>query len=194
MTIRNDASITQPDSGGGNTGCVNNAKDLLNNGNFDGTPLGTGWTQAPIDPAAPIVTDATNGLAPQAGTARAWLGGYEQTPNADSLYEDVMVPANATSLVITGFYEVRTAEGLFSGIYDRATVELTTTTGTQLELIKALDDDHATTAYTPLDHTFTNLSAIKGQTVRLKFSSNSDDTYATSFYFDSIKLTVMPCQ
>jgi hypothetical protein len=175
-------------SGSGTSGCTG-TMDLLANGNFDATPLGTGWTAQPIDPAGPLITtDGT--LTAQSGTARAWMGGYEKASgNTDTLYQDVMIPANATALQITGFYQVKTAEVL-PGTYDKSTVEIVSTANAQLELIKSLTDDNGTTAWTALDKTITNLAAMKGQTVRVKFSTSGDSTDATSFYYDTIKLNV----
>ncbi|MEO8553009.1 MAG: hypothetical protein ABI678_23715, partial [Kofleriaceae bacterium] len=48
-----------------------------------------------------------------------------------------------------------------------------------------------TTAWTTFQHSFTNVSA--GQTVRLYFTSTSDSTLATSFYFDTLSLVATHC-
>lgn len=187
-----DASM----SGGTDSGpgpCTVMTTDLLMNPTFEGTPAGTGWTAAPINATYPLVTADSGGVAAQSPTIRAWLGGLAQANANDNLYQDVMIPASTTMLVITGFYEVRTGES-GSTVYDSGLAEITTTTGTQIELIKALDNAHATTAWTPLDHTFTNLAALKGQTVRVRFSSTSDDTLATSFFFDTLHLNATYCQ
>lgn len=195
--VRNDSSRLDSSTGGtdSSTSCTMVVTDLLANGDFDGTPAGTGWTAAPIDAAYPIVTGDTGGITAQSATIRAWMGGLERASasNKDSLYQDVMVPATTTMLALTGFYEVRTAEYI-NGTYDFGKVELLTTAGTQIELIKDLDDDHATTAWTPLDYTITALAMAKGQTVRLRFSTASDSTDVTSFFFDTLKLNATHCQ
>jgi hypothetical protein len=101
------------------------------------------------------------------------------------------VPANTTALMITGYYIVETEE--LGGVYDRATVSLETTGGTQIEAIKSLDNSTTASTWTAFNHTFTNLSQIKGQTVRLKLTTTSDDTFRTNFLFDTIVLSAT-CQ
>lgn len=168
-------------------------KNLLRNGNFETTPAGSDWQATPIDSTAPIVTNDAGGVAAQSPAYRAWMGGIETTAanNKDVLYQDVAIPMSATKLEFKGYYEVRTGE-IGTAIYDRATVELTTQTNTQLELIKALDDNGATTAWTAFAKTFT--SAYAGMTVRLRFSSASDIIDATSFFYDTLELNVTFCQ
>lgn len=176
-------------SGSGSMGtCNSTPSDLLTNGYFDANPAGTGWTQMPIMANDNIVTTDPGVANPQSPTMYAFLAGYPQAAS-DSLYQDVAVPANATSLQITGFYAVKTNE--LGGVYDTSKVEIVTTTGTVLETILSTSNKNATWA--PLDKTITNLAAMKGQTVRLRFTSTSDSTYATGFGYDTIKLLVT-CQ
>jgi hypothetical protein len=170
-------------------GCTTTTRNLLTNPAFDMTPVGMAWTQAPIDPAYPIIT--ADGTLVQSAPNKAWLGGLARTPADDSLYQDVMVPPGTTSLVLTGFYEIRTGE-LINLPYDTVDVLLTTTSGTTLQSALALDNSDKTTAWAPLNVTFAQTYA--GQTVRLRFQSSSDDTYATSFFFDSLALTATYCQ
>ncbi len=181
-----DAPVTSPDAP---TGCQTMTRNLLTNPAFDMTPIGTGWTQTPINATYPIIT--ADGTIVQSTPNKAWMGGLAQANAIDSLYQDVMVPAGTTSLVLTGFYEIRSGE-LLNLPYDYVDVDLTTTTGTVLQSVLALDNSDKTTAWTPINVTFTQ--AYAGQTVRLRFQSESDDSYATSFYFDSLALTATYCQ
>lgn len=185
------ATSTPPDAAP--PACTIMTRDLLMNPAFEGTPTGTGWTATPINATYPLVTAQTGGVTAQSPTMRAWLGGIAQANAVDHLYQDVAIPASTTMLVITGFYEVRTGES-GSTVYDSGTAEIQTTAGAQIELIKSLDNAHATTAWTPLDHTFTNVAQMKGQTVRLHFTSSSDDSLATSFFFDTLHLNATYCQ
>jgi hypothetical protein len=173
-------------------GCTNMTTNLLANPALDGQPAGTGWQQMPIDAAAPIITDEQADLAPQSGTYLAWMGGYTRSSgNADSMYEDVAIPAGATGLELKGYYAVFTDEFL-GGSYDMSTVELTSTSGTQLELIQSLDNNDDTSTWTAFSKTFTG--NYGGMTVRLHFSTTGDDSYRTSFYFDSLELNATYCQ
>lgn len=176
-------------SGSGSMGtCNSTPSDLLANGNFDGAPAGTGWTQMPIVPADPIVTTDPGVATPQSPTMYAFLAGYPQAAS-DSIYQDVAVPANATSLQLTGFYAIKTNE--LGGTYDTSKVEIVTTTGTVIETLQSYSNTNK--GWTALDKTITNLAAMKGQTVRLRFTSTSDSTYATGFGYDTLKLLVT-CQ
>jgi serine protease AprX len=184
-------------SGSGSAACTPMQLELLKNPAFDLAPVGTMWTQAPYDPAYPLVT-ADVGIAQQSAPDYAWMGGlaatdYGASTVSDTLYQDIAVPATATTLVLTGYYELRTADST-TIVYDKASLSLAQTNGTVIEPVYTeaqLNNTHATTTWTAINHTFTNVSA--GQTVRLLFSSNNDITLATSFYFDSLSLKAMAC-
>lgn len=163
--------------------------ELLVNGNFDTTPLGTGWTATPINATYPIVT--ADGTLKETAPNIAWMGGLEATPNTDELHQDVMVPAGTTMLALTGYYQIRSGDIPFLPI-DYIDVQLTTTTGTMLESVLALDNTDATTQWTPISKTFAMPYA--GQMVRLHVTTDSDDTDATSFFLDSLALTATKCQ
>ncbi len=174
-------------------GCVTMTRNVLRNGSFEATPVGTDWNATPIDAAYPLITNSAGGIAAQSPAYRAWMGGLERTAstNKDVLYQDVTLPAMISKLEFKGYYEVRTGE-IGTSVYDRATVELTTATNTQLELIKALDDNGATTAWTAFTKTFTG--AYSGQTVRVRLSTASDSYDPTSFFFDTLELDATYCQ
>ena len=174
--------------------CVPITTELLANPVFDLTPQGTGWTETNIDNAYPIIT-ADDGITEQTAPYKAWLGGWAGTDKSvtsltDQLYQDVVVPAGTTSLVLTGYYEVRTAE-TGTTVYDTGNVDLLQTNGTPIEAVMALSNAAPTTAWTPLSHTFGgNLS---GMTVRLRFTTTNDVSNPTSFYFDTLSLKATHC-
>ena len=198
-----DASVRRDSSAGGDSSnivvdappgpCTPMTKNLLRNGNFETTPAGTDWNATPISATYPIVTADAGGVAAQSPTYRAWMAGLEEsaTINKDVMYQDVTVPPGTTKLELKGFYDLRTGE-IGTNVYDRATVELTSTTNTQLELVKALDDNGATTAWTAFNKLFTG--DYSGMTVRLRFSTASDSLDATSFFFDTLELNATFCQ
>lgn len=190
-----DASISTFDSSVSvaDAACTVQTKNLLANGNFDAG--GTGWTVAPIATGDPLInTQAGDGgmVAAQTPTYRAWMGGIVQpAPNTDSMYQDVLIPASTTMLVFNGFFEIRSDEP-DGTIFDRATVELTSPGGTAIETIKMLDDNQKTTQWTMFTKTIA--ANVAGQTVRLKFSTTSDDSFATGFFFDTVSLDATGCQ
>ena len=183
--------------GSGSGACTPMQIEMLQNPAFDLAPVGTMWIAAPYDPTYPIVT-AQLGIAQQSAPYDAWMGGLQGTDYGvstctDTFYQDIAIPATATALVLTGYYEVRTSDSTTT-VYDKASLSLTQTNGTVIEPIfteQQLNNTHATTTWTAINHTFTNVSA--GQTVRLSFSSTNDVTLATSFYFDSLSLVATAC-
>jgi len=181
-----DAPITQPIDAP--PGCTMMNINLLANPAFDMTPVGMGWVQAPIDPLYPIITP--DGTLVQSAPNKAWMGGLARANANDTLHQDFTVPAGATALRLAGHYEVRTQE-LF-GVYDRAKVELTQTSGTLIQQAFAVDNSSPTTAWTPLAFNFSTPHA--GETVRLRLSTTSDTTDSTSFFFDSLSVTATVCQ
>jgi hypothetical protein len=174
--------------------CVPITTELLANPAFDLATLGQGWTEANIDNAYPIVT-GDDGIVEQSAPYKAWMGGFagsdkSTTSLTDQLYQDFTVPANTTTLVLTGYREVRTAE-TGTTVYDTGNVDLLQTNGSPIEAILAENNAAPTTAWTLFSHTFGgNLS---GQTVRLRFTTTNDVSNATSFYFDTLSLKATHC-
>ena len=172
-------------------GCVMQMRDLLANGNFDGSPLGTGWTQS--DPS--LVTPQ-DGVPEQSAPNKAWLGGVLGPLGgtvSDGMYQDVAVPATTTALTLTGFFDVRSGENPADPtVFDVGAAELVTPGGTVLEAIGSYDNTTTQTGWVPISHTFT--SNVAGQTVRLRFTSTNDEVFATSFYFDTLALQASFCQ
>ncbi len=168
--------------------CTVTTTNLLINASFDGTPVGTGWVQAPIDPLYPIIT--ADGTLVQSAPNKAWMAGLARANANDTLYQDITVPAGATALALTGYYEIRTQE--LVGVFDRAKIELVQTGGALIQQAFAKDNTHATTAWTALQFTFATPHA--GETIRLRLSTTSDPTDSTSVFFDSLALTATICQ
>ncbi len=172
------------------TSCTPAVVELLTNPAFDAAPDGTGWVATPISAAYPLIT-AQGSVAPQSPTNKAWMGRLAVANAKDSIYQDVVIPASTTQLVLTGFYDVRTLE-LGATVYDRGAIELVQTDGTtMIEPVIALDNAHTTTTWTAIDHPFT--ASLAGQTVRLRLRTDSDNTLASSFYFDSLSLKATTC-
>ena len=169
--------------------CTPMMVNLLTNGNFETMPLATGWTETRIQNEPIVRTDGT--IVAQSGTVRAWLGGVTGAAATDALVQDFMVPASATNIGITGFYDVRTGE-TGATVYDTGKIELLTTGGTVLEAIQSFSNATPTTAWTAINKTFT--SNIAGMTVRLRMTTTNDIINATSFYFDTLAVNATVCQ
>jgi hypothetical protein len=175
--------------------CVVMTRQLLVNPVFDLTPMGANWVQQNIDNAYPIITDQ-DGVAEHSAPYKAWLGGFTGQEKgvasvSDTLYQDITIPAGTTSLVLTGQYEVRTAETATTA-FDTSQLAIVQTNGTPIEVVKSLSNITPTTAWTPINHTFA--ANLSGQTVRLRATSTNDIIDVSSFYFDSLALTATYCQ
>lgn len=183
-------AVTPPDA----YQCQTMTRQLLTNPAVDLTPRATGWVEQNIDSAYPVITDQ-DGIPEHSAPYKAWLGGFVAptagTSVSDALYQDIAIPANTSMLTLTGYYEVRTGE-TGATVYDTAQVGLTQTNGTPIETALSLTNAGPTTAWTALNKTFT--ANLSGQTVRLRFTSSNDDSFATSFYFDTLALTATYCQ
>lgn len=174
--------------------CVPVNTELLANGAFDATPIGTGWTEMRIDPDGPIVS-APNSVTTQAGPYYAWLGGIAAASGGtatDALYQDFTVPANTTQLRITGYWTVRSAEDpAETAVFDSGTLALTQLNNTPYTTVVALSNKSENAAWQSFSHTF--VQNLSGTTVRLRMTSSNDDSLVTSFWFDSLSLVATHC-
>ena len=175
--------------------CVPLNAELLANPALDLSPAGAGWQQTVIDPMFPLVTgDGT--LAEHSAPFKAWLGGIESSgfpaTVTDVLYQDVVVPANTTQLVLTAYYDVRSAElTTETMVFDSAAIDVTQVNGTPIVTVRALSNLTPTTTWTMVTHTFT--PNLAGQTIRVRMTSTNDFFRPTSFYFDTLSLRALHC-
>lgn len=170
--------------------CAPQVTQLLVNPAFDMSPRGTGWQQRLASPDAPLVT-TEDGVAEHTPTAKAWLGGFEAPTTTsllfDSVYQDIVIPAGTTHLVVTGFHDVRTGEDPTTVDYDKAKVTLTDLNGVVISTVVALSNANPTTAWTAFGYAFTQ--DLSGKTVRFRIASSNDELKTTSFFFDSLAVT-----
>jgi len=178
--------------------CVTTTTQLLMNGAFDATPKGTGWTETPIDPQFPLVTDL-EGIVEQSAPFKAWLGGLSEANALDQLFQDVAIPAETSSIQVTGVYDVRSAEAAGAGVKDTGLLVLAELGGTVVDTVLALDNTQARPSGSPpwiaLDKTIT-MAGLGGRSLRFKLSSANDAAAntQTSFYFDGLAVTATHCQ
>jgi hypothetical protein len=172
--------------------CVPLTTELLANPVFDVTPVA--WTQQPIDPLYPDITG--DGFTAQSAPYKVWLGGFTGQQKGvlsvtDVVYQNVVVPAGTTQLVLTGYYAGGTAETSTTTAYDTAALGLTQTNGTPIESVLALSNLSHVATWTAFSHTFT--ANVAGQTVRLRMTSTNDYTNLTNFFFDTFSLKATHC-
>ncbi|MFN8011519.1 MAG: immunoglobulin domain-containing protein [Holophagaceae bacterium] len=133
------------------------------------------------------VIDNTASPASHTGAWKAWLGGYAAV-NTDTLYQDFTIPAAATSATLTFWMRISTAEP-GPAANDVMTVELRNPVTSALVASLA--------AYSNLDQTAGNyvqksidLTAYKGQNLRLLFSGTTNTGNSTSWFLDDFTLDV----
>jgi hypothetical protein len=181
-----DARVDAP------TQCTPTTSNLLTNGNLDGTPLATGWTETRIQGELIIRPDLPAGIVPHSSPNVAWLGGVNLTAATDVAEQTVTIPVGATQLVLTGFYDLRTSETVANT--DTATIGLYPMSGTTpIAPALALSNSTPTTAWTSINLTF-NAATLAGTTVRVRLTSTSGNaTGVTSTYVDTLALNATYC-
>lgn len=157
--------------GGGGGGCT--AGQLLGNPGFE-----TG-TAAPWSASSGVVSNSTT-EPPHTGTWDAWLDGYGTT-HTDTLSQTVSVPAGCTSVTLSFWLHVDTAETSTSTAYDTVTVKAG---GSTLATYSNLNH---TTGYAQKS---LSLTGVAGTSVTVSFTGTEDSTQQTSFVLDDVALTV----
>ncbi|HZV67647.1 MAG TPA: Ig-like domain-containing protein, partial [Telluria sp.] len=155
----------------------NSAVQLIANSGFESGA--TSWTAT----TGVITNDATQ--AAHGGSYKAWLDGYGAT-HTDSVYQQVAIPASASTVSLAFWLKVVSDETTTTAVYDTLKVQVRSSTGAVLATLATYSNLNKGSSY--LQKTF-DLSAWKGQTVRIYFEGIEDSTVATSFLVDDVTLT-----
>jgi Zn-dependent metalloprotease len=118
------------------------------------------------------------------GTKCAWLGG-NGTTTTEYLYQNVAIPSTVTSATLTFQLHIDTAETTTATAYDKLTVTLRNTAGTTLTTLATYSNLNKAAGYAL--KTF-DVTAYKGQTVRVYFNATEDSSLQTSFVVDKVSL------
>nr|SPS04940.1 putative Subtilisin [Candidatus Nitrotoga fabula] len=117
----------------------------------------------------------------------AWLCGYNNCE--DSLYQDVMIPQDASGAVLKHDYWIETEETTGLDFYDFMEVRVySPPAATTYKTCASLTNLNATTDWVQSGEC--SLDAYKGKTVRVKFFATNDGLYPTSFYIDNVSLMI----
>ncbi|MES2739723.1 MAG: Ig-like domain-containing protein [Pseudomonadota bacterium] len=154
------------------------SQQLIVNGGFESG--GTPWSAT----SGVITSDA--GQAAHGGSFKAWLNGYG-TAHTDTLYQQVTIPASAASATLAYWLKVVTEETTTTQVYDSLKVQVRNSGGALLTTLASYSNLQANAAYVlkSLD-----LSAYKGQTVRVYFEGVEGSTKATSFLIDDVSVNI----
>jgi hypothetical protein len=161
--------------------------ELLVNPGFDAGH--TAWVESTLSASQIITPDsAVVSIKAQSPSNLGWLGGYSNAE--DDLYQLVTIPAGATSINLSFYYAIFTAETM-AGKFDT---------------MDAYTYDPVASTYTPLA-TFSNAmptstwtrfstslpASLAGQTFEVGFLATTDMSKNTNFFVDSVSLTVTAC-
>jgi len=119
------------------------------------------------------------------GVNASFLGGNGKTAT-ETLYQTVTIPSTATKATLSFYLHIDTKES-GSTAYDRLAVQVRNSAGTLLKTLVTYSNANSATGYQL--RTF-DLSAYKGQTIRVHFNMTEDSSLATSFLLDKASLLV----
>jgi hypothetical protein len=134
---------------------------------------------------AGVITNST-GRTPRTGSWYAWLDGYGTT-HTDSLYQQVTIPAGATSATLNFYLKIDTAETTTTTAFDTLKVQIRNSSNTVLATLATYSNLNKGTVY--LLKSF-DVTSFKGQTIRVYFLGVEDSSLQTSFLIDDTALNV----
>jgi hypothetical protein len=168
-------NLTVNASGGGAT------QQLLGNPGFEN---GSG-NPAPWTVTAGVIDNSTFEAA-HTGLWKAWLNGYGSV-HTDTLWQQVSIPATATSANLSFWRHIDTAETTTTTAYDTLKVQIRNSSGAVLATLATYSNLNAAAGYT--QDSF-DLSAYKGQTIQIYLLGTEDSSLKTSFVVDDFLLNV----
>ena len=157
---------------------VNNtvSKQLIVNGGFESAS--SSWTAT----SGVISNDTTQ--AARAGTYKAWLNGYGAA-HVDSLYQTISIPSTSTSTTLSFWLKVVSDETTTTHAYDTLQVQIRNSSGTVLSTLANYSNLNKGSSY--VNKSF-DISAYKGQTIRIYFLGTEGSVTATSFLVDDVSV------
>ncbi len=161
------------------------ATEIVRNGGFEGTVSSADWVLSGNLQADSRFTNVHTGagyayLATTAGTAGNSLSG--------TMYQQLTIPANATSASLSFWHKITTAETTTTSANDTMTVQVMNAAGTTvLQSISSLSNLNASSDY--VQKTIALNSSLIGQTVRVFVTASTDASLATTFRVDDVSLS-----
>ena len=150
--------------------------ELVQNGGFESGS--TNWTAT-----SGVITNAS-GESAHAGSYFAWLDGYGSA-TTDTVAQTVTIPSGTTTATLSFWLHIDTDETTTTTVYDTLTVQLQNSSGGVLTTLATYSNLNKNTGYA--QKTF-DVSAYKGQTVKIYFKGVEDASYQTSFVLDDVSL------
>jgi len=126
-----------------------------------------------------VVTNVTQ-QTPRTGAWYTWLNGYGVS-HTDTLYQQIAVPSTATTVTLSFWIKITTAETTTTTPFDTLQVQIRNSSNTVLSTLATYSNLNKTTGY--VQKTF-DVTAFKGQTIRIYFLGVEDSSLQTSFVID----------
>ena len=158
--------------------------NLLSNPGFESGA--TAWTQVSSGGHALISNEAS--IPAHSGTYYATLGGYNSA--TDTIEQSVRIPANVKTANVNFWYWISTSETSASTAYDFLKLELYSTAGLKLATLSTLSNLNTSSGWVK-SATF-DVSAYKGQSIRLRFTATTDASNSSRFLVDDVSLSTTP--
>ncbi|WP_375772088.1 S8 family serine peptidase [Archangium gephyra] len=160
------------------TGSCSISEQLLANAGFESGNVS--WTTS-----SGVIDGTTSGSTARTGSYKAWLNGYGSS-HTDTLYQQISIPSTACSASLSFWVKITTAE-TEAVAYDTLAVQVQNSAGTALATLATYSNVNASTGY--VQKTF-DLSAYKGQTIRVYFKGVEDASLKTSFFLDDTAVSI----
>ena len=156
-------------------------RQLLGNPGFEnGSSNPAPWT------ASSGVVSNLSGEPPRTGVWNAWLDGYGVT-HTDTLSHTITLPAALSSATLSFWLHIDTSETSTTAAHDTLKVQVTNPAGAVLATLATYSNLNQNTGYA--QKTF-DLSAYKGQTIKILLAGVENGSLQTSFVLDDFALTV----
>jgi len=128
---------------------------------------------------AGVITNSSSRPA-RTGSWYAWLDGYGTT-HTDSCYQQITIPSTVTSATLSFYVRIDTAETTTTTAFDKLQIQIRNSSNTVLSTLATYSNLNKSTSY--VLKTF-DLTAFKGQTIRVYFLGTEDSSLQTSFVID----------
>jgi Zn-dependent metalloprotease len=151
--------------------------ELIVNGGFEGS-------LSPWVSSGSGAFYTSNGSYPKSGTGYIYLGVNNSVTG--QIYQQVTIPSSASG-TLTFWLNVTSNETTTTTAYDKLFVEVRNTSGTLLATLATYSNLNKSTAGSYSQRSL-NVSAYRGQTVRIQFRVANDGSLPTTFRIDDVSL------
>ena len=149
--------------------------DLIQNGGFEDGELH--WNAS-----SGVITNQTQA---HSGFWLAWLGGYGKK-HTDTLSQTVQLPAGGSSATLSFWLHVETEE-VQDIAFDTLKVQIADESGNVLQTLHTFSNRDATPHY---ERVHFEVTPFLGRRIQVRLVASEDSKKATSFFVDTVRLTV----